>query len=101
RGGFNKAQFRKFCQATIDAGRVSQVQVWDEQVAALSRSERTGTIQFRFKVHGHWGETPPNWFAKVVFTLDPDGQWRVKSFDYYDSLNQSNTPLTVPGWGGR
>src|SRR5438067_1651652 len=29
RGGVTKAQFRKFCQTTIDAGRVNQVQVWD------------------------------------------------------------------------
>jgi hypothetical protein len=101
RGGVNKEQFRKFCKATLDAGTVNRVQVWDESAAAVSRPSRTGEVQFRFKVHGSWGESPPNWFAKVAFTLDPDGQWRVKSFDYYDSLNQSTTPLPVPGWGGR
>jgi hypothetical protein len=34
-----------------------------------------------------------------VFTLDPDGQWRVKDFDVYDALNQSKTPIAIPGWG--
>lgn len=101
RGGVNKEQFRRFCKATLDAGRVSQVQVWDESVVDLSKPDRIGTVQFRFKVHGSWGETPPNWFARVVFTLDPDGQWRVKSFDHYDSLNQSTTPLPIPGWNAR
>jgi hypothetical protein len=98
RGGHKKDEFRKFCESTVRAGRVDQVQVWNETVVDLSRPGKTGTVQFNFKVHGNWGETPPNWFAKVMFTLDPDGQWRVKSFDHFDSLNQSNTPLPIPGW---
>ncbi len=101
RHGWDNEQFRKNCEQHIARGDVTAVQVWDLNAVDVAREKRTGVVEFRFKVHGAWGETPPNWFGRVVFTLDPDGQWRVKDFDIYDSLNQSKTPIPIPGWGGR
>jgi hypothetical protein len=101
RHGMNKDQFRKYCELHLSRGDVTAVQVWDLTAVDVSRKSATGTVQFRFKVHGGWGESPPNWFGRVVFALDPDGQWRVKTFDVFDSLNQSNTPVAIPEWGGR
>jgi hypothetical protein len=101
RGGMKKEQFRQFCNGVRASGKVSEVKTWGEEAMEISRPAGTGTVAFRFKVTGSWGETPPNHFARVLFTLDPDGQWRVKSFDVYDSLNQSKTPIAIPGLGGR
>ncbi len=101
RGGWNKRAFRDFATRTHQVGNVTAVQVWDLSPVDISRPARTGAVEFRFKVTGHWGESPPNWFGKAVFTLDPDGQWRVKTFDVYDALNQSATPIAIPGWGSR
>jgi hypothetical protein len=100
RHGLDKEQFGKLCERYISRGEVTAVQVWDLTAVDVSRQTQAGTVEFHFKVHGRWGETPPNWFGRVVFTLDPDGQWRVKDFDVYDSLNQSKTPIAIPGWGG-
>jgi hypothetical protein len=94
----NKASFRKFCDDTLRAGNVTEVRVWDLAPVDVSRPQRTGAVEFHFKVRGRWGESPPNYFGKVAFVLDGDGQWRVKTFDVYDSLNQSRTPLAIPGW---
>jgi hypothetical protein len=101
RGGVKKLQFRQYCQRFKDNGNVGKVIVWDLTAGDVSRSAGTGTVAFRFKVTGNWGESPPNYIGKVFCTLDSDEQWRVKSFEVYDSLNRSTTPLPIPGWGGR
>jgi hypothetical protein len=100
-GGYNKKQFHDFCQQTRAHGQVTEVKVWDLEPEDVSRPSKTGTVQFRFKVAGSWGELPPHYIARVYFVLDPDGQWRVRSFDIFNSLNQSNTPEAIPGWGSR
>jgi hypothetical protein len=94
----NKASFRKFCDDVLRAGNVTEIRVWDLAPVDESRPQRTGSVEFHFKVRGRWGESPPNYFGKVTFTLDGDGQWRVKTFDVHDSLNQSRTPIGIPGW---
>jgi hypothetical protein len=96
RHGMDKDQFKTHCENHISRGDVTAIQVWDLAAVDVSREKKSGTVEFHFKVHGAWGETPPNWFGRVVFTLDGDGQWRVKDFDVYDSLNQSKTPLPIP-----
>ena len=99
RGGVNKDEFRRFCKQVKDAGHVGTVKVWDAEAGDISRTTGTGTVMFRFKVTGNWGESPPNYIGRIFLVLDSDGQWRVKSFDVYDSLNQSKTPLPIPSWG--
>jgi hypothetical protein len=101
RAGYDKKQFRSFCERHRAAGHVSDVKVWDLEATKVSKPEGRGVVQIHFKVTGSWGESPPNWFARVTFVLDRDGQWRVKTFDVYDALNQSNTPIGIQGWGGR
>ena len=93
-----KQSFRDLCTRVRSAGQVADVQVWDLSEADVSPAMGVGAVEFRFKVRGSWGETPPNYFCRAAFTLDPDRQWRVKTFDIYDSLNQSRTPK--PSRGG-
>jgi hypothetical protein len=99
--GANKDQFFRFCKDLRNSGKVTEVKVWDKQAVEVSRDAKSGAVAFRFKIVGSWGETPGNHIAKVVFVLDSDGQWRVKDFDVYDAINQSKTPIPIPGLGGR
>jgi hypothetical protein len=101
RGGVDKKRFREFCTSERSRGQITEVQVWNLTPQDVSRPNRTAAVRFNFKARGNGGESPSNWDAKVTFTLDPDGQWRVKTFDVYDMLNQSNTPIPIPHWGGR
>jgi hypothetical protein len=99
--GSNKKGLEDYCKLHISRGEVSSFKVWDVTVEQVSRAERTATVRFNFKVQGSWGESLPTWFLRVNFVLDPDDQWRVKSFAIYDSFNNSNTPVAIPGWGRR
>jgi hypothetical protein len=101
RAGVDKSQFRDFCQRMKNGGNVGTVKVWDLEAGDISRPAGTGTVAFRFKVTGNWGESPPNYMARAFFVLDGDGKWRLKSFEIYDALNQSTTPVAIPGWGTR
>jgi hypothetical protein len=98
-GSVNKDSFRQFAMTTRQSGRVTSVTVWDVTPVEVSREARRGVVEFPFKVRGSFGETPPNYFARVTFTLDPDGQWRVKTFDIFNSLTESKSPVTIPGMG--
>jgi low affinity Fe/Cu permease len=100
-GGINKEAFRQYCRGVRGRGEVTEVKVWDQEVVDISRPAKTGAVAFRFKVVGSWGQSPPNYFARANLIQDPDGQWRIVNFNLYDAMNQSTTPLPIPGLGGR
>jgi len=99
--GMDKPHFRQFCERHRSAGRVADVKVWDLEATKVSPADKRGVVQFRFKVTGNWGESPPNWFARATLAFDPDSQWRVQNFDVYDTLNNSKTPVGIPEWSSR
>jgi hypothetical protein len=100
RGTVDKTHFREFAQRVRNERNVTEVQVWDFVFPGeVSREARPADVEFRFKVRGRWGESPPNYFARVGYVLDPDGEWRVQTFDVYDSLTESSRPIYIPGWG--
>src|SRR5262245_26338268 len=101
RGGVDKKGFRAFADGRQRSGFVTDVVVWDIHVTEHDRVNRRGRTECYFKVHGSFGETPPGAFARIIFTLDRDGQWRVKDFDWFLSISDSNSPMPIPGWGSQ
>jgi hypothetical protein len=97
--GRDKTSFREFARDVRRRGVVDAVRVWDVAPDEVSREQRRAVVSFAFKVRGSFGETPPNYFAKVTFVLDPDGQWRVQTFDVFTPLSESKSPVSIPGWG--
>jgi hypothetical protein len=101
RGGVDKKGFRNYADGRQHSGFVSEVVVWDLNVTERDRPSRRGRVECFFKVRGSFGETPPGAFVRVIFTLDPDGQWRVKDFDWFLSISDSNSPMPIPSWGNQ
>jgi len=94
----SKKGFREFADTHI--GRVTSVQVWDFTVTEVSPEKGRGVVECFFKVRGSFpgGESPPGAFCRVVFALDPDRKWRVKTFDWFSSITDSKSPQPIPGW---
>lgn len=92
----NKQKFRELCERVRRAGQVTDVQVWN--LTPVDPSPTGGAVEFHVKVRGSWGESPGNHYSRVVFTRDADRQLRIKTFDVYDTINQSQTPIAIPGW---
>jgi hypothetical protein len=95
----DKESFQHFARDRRGHGFVTAVRVWDVTPVEVSRDQRRAVVEFPFKVRGSFGETPPNYFAKVTFVLDSDGRWRVQTFDIFNSLTESRSPVPIPGWG--
>jgi hypothetical protein len=99
RGGLDKAGFRKYADGRLRSGFVSDVVVWDIHVLDISRDSRLATAECAFRVHGSFGATPPGAIVRIAFVLDSDNQWRVRDFDWFTSMANSNSPMPIPGWG--
>lgn len=99
RGGLDKAGFRNYAEGRRRSGFVSEVVVWDMNVPDLDRAGRRAMAESSFRVHGSFGATPPGALVRIGFVLDADGQWRVRDFDWFTSMANSNTPMPIPGWG--
>lgn len=99
RGGWDRARFRSFTDRQRQIGFVTDVSVWDIDATEINRAARRATAETSFRVHGSFGATPPGAFVRIGFVLDSDGQWRVRDFDWFTSMANSNTPMPIPGWG--
>ena len=69
--------------------------------AARACAEALGLSAISEFSRGSFGETPPGAFVRMKFAVDPDGQWRIKDFDWFLSISESNSPMPIPGWGGQ
>lgn len=97
--GVDKKGFRAYAESRNQSRFVEEFVAWDFEPGPTSRESRAGELRFFFKVRGSFGETPPGYFARTLWVYDSDGQWRLKGYELYNSINDSKTPVAVPGWG--
>jgi hypothetical protein len=94
--GQDRNAFRAFVDRTLQSGGVRDVECWDFEHAKVTRGPEVGkgraTIEFSVKPHGSLSD---DWFGRCVatFVLEPDGKWRLQTFEVRDPVNQ---PLTIP-----
>jgi len=98
-GGRNKASFRPFVQNEIRNGGVSSVKVWDIDIKTLSREQRQATVVFKVKARGSQVMDPGVYNCRAEFVLDPDNQWRLKTFTLFlpqtDPMKGEPLPLPI------
>jgi hypothetical protein len=97
RSGVTKSMLRQTAQSAIDGNEVTEIRVWTFDPAQITPAKdgqpATATIRFPFKVVTSDGEAPP-FHCEAVFVKDPDGQWRLKSFQVF--LHGSKNPYPIP-----
>lgn len=96
-GGADKKAFRAFAERMQQTRSVDEFTAWDFEPGPTSRESKKGELSFRFIVRGNFGQTSPSYFAKTQWVYDADGEWRLQGFDLFDAINDSKTPLRVPG----
>ena len=103
----NRATFRAFAEQAIRRGQVTEVKAWDFQFPDDFRTKvrRTGTtgpqeldaarVAFTVKPEGP-GLGAPFFRCEATFVRDPDGQWRLFTFQLFQPGVDSNQPFQIP-----
>lgn len=96
RGSSTKADFRKVVEAFISSGRAQAVTVWDFQPVEISRENGRAVMDFMVKGRGEGLAEGTFFRCRAVFVLDPDGKWRVQTFDLFQPHIDPASHQTVP-----
>jgi len=90
-GGANKAEFRKRAEGYLNQGEEAGLRVWDVNVRDLSRPNRSATVVFKVKIQHPQTSGVEFYNCRARFTLDPDGQWRLKGFQLFPPQTDPDT----------
>jgi ketosteroid isomerase-like protein len=90
----DKAALRKVADAGQQSGQVTEIKLSNIEVQPIESGARNATAEFQVKIEG-----PQQLFfrCRAVFVKDPDGQWRLQSFQVFNPAADMNQPIPVPG----
>jgi hypothetical protein len=95
-GSLNKEAFRQASERAIREHDVTNVLVWDFELAEVSRQKRSARITFLVKPEGNLGTPARYLHCAADFVLEPDGQWRMKGFELTDPFEKGER-VPIPG----
>jgi hypothetical protein len=99
-GAVNKSGFRRYTDVHARQFNVAGMSIWDVTPTNVSRERRRADVEFRFRVRTNLTDGREFFLARTVFALDPDGQWRLQSFQIFNPVVDTNQPMHIHGWGG-
>jgi hypothetical protein len=82
-GSLGKKEFRPIVERYMKTRQVTGMEVWDYSAKEISRPNRTATVFFKVKGKGNATFGYEFFNCQSIFVLDPDDQWRLKSFQLY------------------
>jgi hypothetical protein len=94
-GSLDKPTFRRAVEGVLQRKEVTDIEVWDFEPPEISRPNRTARIAFMVKPKGPLGGDA-HYRCKATFVLDPDGQWRMQTFQVFNPFVDSDKPLQIP-----
>jgi hypothetical protein len=95
-GSTDKAQLRRQADRARQSDDVTEIPIWDVSVEPIQKGDTKAHVRFRFKVNGNLFKQGNQFLCKATFVRDPDGQWRLQSFDVFMPPNERD-PISVPG----
>jgi hypothetical protein len=93
----NKATFEENVRRLVSIHQPNEAKAWDFEVLDVSREKRSATVLFRAKVKGNWSGGAEFYLVRAEYVLDPDGQWRMKTFKLSNPLVNTEDEVGVPG----
>jgi hypothetical protein len=82
--GRTKESYRQEVERLIRIGEITEVAAWDFEQAKVSRQMKEATIEFKVKPKGTTTGREPFYRCRATFSLDPDGQWRLRTFVVFE-----------------
>jgi ketosteroid isomerase-like protein len=99
--GNSRAEFRKHAEHVVNFLEITECPVWDFEAEKVSRAEGKATIWFRAKPKSRRVESAAFYLIKADLVREPDGKWRMQTFDIrnpFVDINKSITPSEIPGF---
>lgn len=90
---------KAFRQKADDATRrfdLRDMEIWEVKIEEIARQARAAKVSFNVKAKGNWGADEAFYRCRAEFVLDPDDQWRLKSFQLFHPFVDSDRPLPLP-----
>jgi len=94
RGGRDKRALQQEAESVARRFDIREVNVWDIDVREISRERRAARVDFNVKAKGNWGGDEAFYRCEADFILDPDGDWRLRSFELF--IPTTRQPAGVP-----
>jgi hypothetical protein len=100
-GGLDKPAFRQKVESALAQGVVGEVQVWDFKFPQEQPGGEGGPLRVVFEAKPFGGRASGSEFFRVEadFVRDPDGRWRMKTFQVFHPFINTKQPLDVPQLG--
>jgi hypothetical protein len=95
-GSTDKAKLRSLAESAQNSGQVTNLKIWEVQLKPIEPGANNATVEFLFKVEGSFNNDA-FYRCKTIFVKDPDGQWRLQSFQVFNPIVDQNQPMNVPG----
>ncbi len=92
----DKQAMRKAAEEAMNRLNVREAQLWEIQIESIDRPAKKAKVQFLGKAQTNF--TSGQEYLRIVgeFTLDPDGQWRLKSFNAFNPFLNPDQPMKLP-----
>ena len=88
--GVTREQFRVMVVDRLKNRFLEDLEIWE-----VSMPDESGTVSFIAKPKGGAVGDNTGFRVRSEFVQDPDGQWRMKGFEVYNSFADSQSPLDV------
>jgi hypothetical protein len=94
--GMNRAEFRGYVEEAFKGQWVDEITIWDVDFPSAGRSETEMPVNFQVKARSGMFGKEPFGHVRAIFVRDPDGEWRMQSFEVYPPAADSRSPLSLP-----
>jgi hypothetical protein len=89
-----KTELRRRAEEALQGGQVTEVKISNLEIPSVESGAKSATSEFLVKIEGAFTGL---YRCRAVFAKDPDGQWRLQSFQIFNPAGESNQPITIPG----
>jgi hypothetical protein len=91
----DRTTFEPRAEKTIRQRQIQDLYLWKFEFEELDRAARKARVAFNVRVTSAWTEGTQVFLVRADFVLE-DGQWRMRTFQLYNPVVNTDQPLQIP-----
>jgi hypothetical protein len=93
----DKASLRSVAEGHIKSGNVDHINIINIEKVEVNRPNKTADVEMRVKPIGPAGGDLGFYLVRAKFVLEDGDQWRMRSFEIFNPVVETDRPMQVPG----